>query len=80
MLQVVEVEVLLECCIFIDILDSANKFSSVSRYNSIDIILLVERIKGMNLQYHFFPYKFQTPPENVFELPRVEKSVNSTCR
>ena len=71
----VEAEVLLKCCIFIDIVDSANKFSLVSRYNSIDIILLVERINGMNLSHQLFPYKFKASLENVFDLPCVKKKM-----
>ena len=47
--QLINAEVLLKCCVFVDLLQSAKNFSLASQYKDTDVIMLVERIDDMKL-------------------------------
>ena len=75
--KMVRASVLLKCYLFLDLLDSAKNFSLASQYANSDIINMVDRINDMKLTYQLFYRKFEKSPESVFELPRLEKLLNS---
>ena len=75
--KMVQASVLLKCCLFLDLLDSAKSFSLASQYVDSDIINMVDRINDMKLTYQLFYRKFETLPESVFGLPRLKKLLNS---
>ena len=71
--QLINAEVLLKCCVFVDLLQSAKNFSLASQYKATDVIMLVERIDDMKLTYQRFGKKFAKSPESVFQLPTIKK-------
>ena len=75
--KMVQASVLLKCCLFLDLLDSAKNFSLASQYAHSDIFSMVDRIDDMKLTYQLFKRKFEKSPESVFELPRLKKLLNS---
>ena len=69
--QLVQAKVLLKCGVFIDIFQSAKKFSLASQFKDNDIMLLVE---GMVMYKHFLK---RLKPNSVFDLPTVRKILGS---
>lgn len=69
MRKIIEASVLLNSCLFIDLLDSAKIFSLSSQHADTDIMLIVDRIDDIKLTYQLFHQKFKSSPESVFELP-----------
>ena len=57
--KMVQASVLLKCCLFLDLLDSAKKFSLASQYADSDIINMVDRIDDMTSRYQLFYRKFE---------------------
>ena len=52
--KLVEAEMLLKSCLFVDLLDSAKYFSLASQYADIDVLLMVDRVDDMRLTYQLF--------------------------
>lgn len=71
--QLVNAEVILKCCVFVDLLDSAKKFSLASQFKDTDILMLVERIDDMKSTYQRFAHKFRKSPESVLTMPTIKK-------
>ena len=67
--KLVQTSVILKCCLFLDLLQSAKNFSLATQYADSNIMMMVDCVNDMKLTYHLFYRKFQKSPESVFELP-----------
>ena len=54
--KLVEADVLLKSCLFLDLLDSAKNFSLASQYADFDILQMVDRLEDMKLTYHLLSF------------------------
>lgn len=73
--HMVDAEVLLKCCAFVHFSDSTKNFSLASQYDSVDILLLVERVDDMKLTNKLFLYKCKKI-RTLSELRIIKKVLN----
>ena len=62
----------LRCALFIDLLDSARKFSVISQKAEVKILLMIDTIDDTILHYQMLWMKLKKDPAFVFKLPTLK--------
>ena len=63
---------MLRSALFIDLLDSATKFSVISQKAEVNILLMIDTLDDPILHYQMLLMKLKKDPAVVFELPTLK--------
>ena len=77
--KLINAKVLLQSCLFVDVLSAEKQFSLVTQKSDIDIISIVDSVESTKLNYETFLGKSEADAENIFTLSTL-KSVSKVTK
>ena len=70
--KLTDAKVLLQSCLFVDVLSAAKQFSLVTPKSDIDIISIVDSVESTQRNYEKLLRKFEADAENISVLPTLK--------